>query len=190
MANHDEPQGRGGLEEEFFRREDQRLLEQLRQREAADAARTALAQATGIKNTVLLEKLRTLNIGPEIVAALRLVPLIEVAWADGTLDAKERKAVLTHAREVGLAEGSPELALLEVWLTRRPEPRLVLAWTHLIHGLIDGFDASQIEKLKAKLLDPARSVAAASGGVLGVGKVSAAETAALKRLDAAFEPVK
>jgi hypothetical protein len=190
MTPHEDPQGRSGLEEEFFRREDQRLLEQLRTREAAEAAREKLAQATGIKNAVLLEKLRTLNIGPETVAALRLVPLIEVAWADGSIDAKERQAVLGHAREVGLAEGSPELALLDGWLTRRPEPRLVLAWTHLIHGLIADFDADQVKKLKAKLLDPARGVAGASGGVLGVGKISSAETAALKRLEAAFEPAK
>jgi hypothetical protein len=190
MTPHDHPQGRSNLEEEFFRREDQRLLEQLRQREAADAAREKLAQATGIKNTALLEKLRALNIGPETVAALRLVPLIEVAWADGSLDDKERKAVLTHAREVGLNEGSPELALLEAWLARRPEARLLTAWTHLIHGLIDGFDKTQVAKLKEKLLDPARSVASSSGGVLGVGKISAAETQALKRLEAAFETAK
>jgi uncharacterized membrane protein YebE (DUF533 family) len=52
----------------------------------------------------------------ETVAALSVVPLVEVAWADGALNAKERRAIVERA---AIAPDSTEGALLEVWLDRR-----------------------------------------------------------------------
>src|SRR5687768_16926045 len=101
------------LEEEFFRREDQRLMTRLNELKAAETAREALAKASGITKPAVLEKLMELGIRAETVAALSIVPLVEVAWADGELDAKERRAVVDRA---GVAPGSTEGALLEAWL--------------------------------------------------------------------------
>ena len=69
------------------------------------------------------------------MAALALVPLVEVAWADGQLDRKERGAILERAKESGIGAGSMEHALLEAWLDRRPDPKLLTAWTHLVRGV-------------------------------------------------------
>ena len=74
------------LEDEFFRKEDQRLIERLRELRDKSVSREALALASGIKNEAILDKLLELGIRPETVAALALVPLAEVAWADGSLD--------------------------------------------------------------------------------------------------------
>src|SRR5580765_202436 len=81
------------LEEEFFRREDQRLLERRRELQAAAGTREALAKASGINQPEVLDKLLALGIKAETVAALSFVPLLEVAWADGSIDPKERAAV-------------------------------------------------------------------------------------------------
>src|SRR5918995_1141236 len=78
------------LEDEFFRREDARLKEKLRETAEREGAREALARAAGIKNPEIVERLIGLNIRPETVTALSLVPLVEVAWADGSLDDNER----------------------------------------------------------------------------------------------------
>jgi len=183
----DEPRGRGGLEDEFFRREDQRLLERLRERQAGEESRAALAAATGVSDPAVLDRMRALEIGPETVAALHLVPLIEVAWADGSLDERERAMVLAQARESGLEDGSPELALLQNWLARKPEPRLLSAWEALVQGLCAEMEPAAIETLRTRLLERAKKVASASGGVLGLGsKVSGAEASALARLERAF----
>jgi hypothetical protein len=118
------------------------------------------------------------------VAALSVVPLAEVAWADGTLDAKERRAIMDHAR---IDRDSNAGALLEAWLDRRPEPTLLTAWTHLVQGMCEQLDAEGCARLKAGLLERAAAVAAASGGLFGVGsKISRSEAAMLAKLEAAF----
>ncbi len=179
------------LEEEFFRRDDERLLKKLREKQATESAREAMAKATGASNPAVLDKLIKLEIRPETATALLLVPLVEVAWADGTLDDKEREAILALSREKGFAPGSAELALLESWLKKRPEPKLLAAWTLMIQGLCQQLDAAECAKLKSALLDRARGVAKASGGVLGLGsKVSSKEAAMLTNLEAAFPTAK
>src|SRR5687767_8210058 len=96
----------GNLEDEFFRREDQRLIARLRELREAETARETLSKATGITNAAVLDELLAMKIQPEIIAALRVVPLVEVAWADGSLDEKERKAVLSGAQEAGIPADS------------------------------------------------------------------------------------
>ena len=173
------------LEDEFFRREDQRLREKLNQLKTAEASRDALAKASGITQPEILDKLIALGIGAETVAALALVPLVEVAWADGALDAKERRAVIERA---GVPSGSPEATMLESWLDRRPDPKLLTAWTHLVQGMTAQLDAAGRDRLKTGLLERARAVAGASGGVLGMGaKVSRPESEMLAKLEAAFD---
>ncbi len=177
------------LEDEFFRREDKRLMAKLAEMQAAETTRQALAVASGIAAPDVLDKLLGLGIRAETLAALSIVPLIEVAWADGSLDAKERQAVLDRAREVGVAPGSTAHTLLGAWLERRPDPKLLDAWTQMVRGLRERLGPAEAGRLEASLLDHARAVATASGGVLGIGaKVSAAEAAMLERLRAAFAP--
>lgn len=175
------------LENEFFRREDQKLIERMRALADQRSAREALARATGIDDPAVLDELMRLEIRPEMVAALSVLPLVEVAWADGKLDLEERNAVLAHAQEDGIAPGSAERVLLEAWLAQRPERRLFDAWTRLVRGLTAKLDAAEAARFRTRLLDRARGVARASGGVLGLGsKVSKDESAALARLEAAF----
>lgn len=172
------------LEDEFFRREDQRLMQRLSELKAAETAREALAKASGITNPTVLEKLMEMGIRAETVAALSIVPLVEVAWADGTLDAKERRAVVDAA---GVAPGSTEGTLLEAWLDRRPDPKLLTAWTQLVHGMCEHLDVDAAARLKKGLLERAAAVAAASGGLFGMGsKVSRAEADMLAKLESAF----
>jgi hypothetical protein len=177
------------LEDEFFRREDQRLLARLTELKAAETTRAALAKASGITEAAVLDALLGLGIRAETVAALSVVPLVEVAWADGSLDARERGAILEGARQSGIAPGSTAHSLLEPWLERRPDPKLLTAWIQLVRDIRARLGADEAARLKASLLDQARAVASASGGILGLGaKVSSAEAAMLARLESAFAP--
>jgi hypothetical protein len=178
------------LEDEFFRREDQRLIQRLTELRAAEASREALAKASGITNPAVLEKLTELGIRAETVAALSIVPLVEVAWADGTLDAKERRAIVERA---AVARDSTEGALLEAWLEawldRRPDPKLLVAWTELVRAMSEQLSPDEATRLKTELLERARAVAAATGGLFGVGsRISAPEATMLAKLEAAFLP--
>lgn len=176
------------LEDEFFRREDQRLLARLRELRAAETNREALSKASGITKPEVLDRLQQLGIQTQTLAALSIVPLIEVAWADGALDAKERRAVLEHAGAAGITSGSPAYGLLEAWLEHRPSQQLLDAWRDLVRAIREQIGDEEAGRLKAEIVERARVVARASGGVLGLGsKVSRAEAAMLASLERPFE---
>jgi hypothetical protein len=174
------------LEEAFFLEQDKILIERLRAMKKMAESKDALRAVSTIENDAVLTRLVELDIKPEIVAALAVVPLVEVAWADGKIERGEREAVQEHARSQGIAEGSIEDALLERWLEHRPEPRLLEAWQSYIQGLCEQLSPTERGLLKDELLRSTRSTAAASGGWLGLGRISAREQAVLDRLVASF----
>ena len=175
------------LEEEFFRREDARLRENLRQAAQRENAREALVRASGINDPQVIDRLIDLDVHPETVTALSLVPLVEVAWADGTLDANEHAAILERVDDEQFPPDSPARALFEGWLTRKPDPKLLDAWAQLVAGLGEQMSREDVAALKTALLDGARAVAGASGGFLGLGsKISSAEADVISRLERAF----
>ena len=172
------------LEDEFFRREDQRLVARLNEMKEADMTRDALAKASGIADPAVLDQLLKLGVHAETVAALAVAPLVEVAWADGSLDTKERRTIVERA---GVPKGSAAEALLQAWLERRPDPKLLTAWTEMVKAMSAQLGREEAERLKTSLLERARAVAAASGGIFGVGsKVSQSEEEMLAKLEAAF----
>ena len=188
MADPEILRDRGrGLEDEFFRRQDAQLKEKLKQQAQRESAREAMAHATGIKNAAVVDRLIELGIPVATVTALSLVPLVEVAWADGSIDASERGLILERATSAGFGPDSTERALLEDWLTRKPDPKLLTAWTHFVRGLGEQLSPEQRETLKKDLLERARAVGSASGGFLGLGsKVSAGEAKVMEELERAF----
>jgi hypothetical protein len=174
------------LEDEFFRKEDQRALRRLQELRERELTREALAKASGIKNAAILDKLVELGVRAETVAALAIVPLAEVAWADGSIDPKEERAILERAEKSGVAPGSADHDLLKGWLERRPEPKLLTAWTHMIGGICEHLTPEQVDALRSGLVERARAIAMASGGLLGMGAVSRAEEEMIQTLAAAF----
>ena len=60
-----------------------------------------------------------------------------VAWADGTIDDKERAAVFSRAAEVGVHKGDVSHELFERWLTEPPPPSLVAAWKDYVRAFAD-----------------------------------------------------
>ena len=174
------------LEDEFFRKEDQRLTARLKEIREKDVSRDALAKASGIKNPAIIDNLLQLGIRAEALAALAIVPLVEVAWADGSLDDKERRAILERAEKAGISPGSTDHELLRSWLERRPEPKLLTAWIHMAEGLSEHMSPAEVEALRVGLVERVQGVASASGGFLGIGKVSSAEADMIRQIESAF----
>jgi hypothetical protein len=178
---------RRALEEEFFAKHNQQLLQQFRETMAAKAKQEALAAASGITDAAVLEQLAAVDLSSETLAALSLVPLVEVAWADGRLDAKEQSALLAAAEQAGLSKDSASYRLLEEWFRERPSPKLLAAWKGYVASLLGTLDAQAKQALKQDLLGRARVVAEAAGGFLGLGRrLSSAEQAVLTELEQAF----
>jgi len=160
---------RRALEEEFFRKENERLRERLREQAEREGLKRELREVSGIEDEAVLERLVELGVGAETVAALSLVPLVEVAWADGRLDRREKDAVLDAAREAGIDQSHPCHDLLAAWLAQRPEPRMLEAWSTYVEGLAPQLGPEGMAQLRERLLRRARGVAEAAGRLLGLG---------------------
>ena len=175
------------LEEAFFRNEQERRRELQRLRREEESATRALREASGIDEEPILRKLAGLGVRAETLAALTLIPLVEVAWADDRMESEEREAVLAGAESTGIALGSPSHALLELWLDDRPAPDLRLAWREFIAALCEQLSAPERLRLRDNVLGRARRVAEAAGGLRGLrDPVSKEEKAVLEELAKAF----
>jgi len=171
------------LEESFFAKQNAALLERIRAQHQKESRVEQLRRVCDISDPELVDKLVELGLDAESWAALSLVPLVEVAWADGSLEAQERKAILAAAAEEGITPGSPSQALLDRWLDERPQPTLFAAWGAYATGLAAKLDGGERSALRRDLVERARKVAKAAGGMLGLKSVSDAE----KRVIAALE---
>jgi hypothetical protein len=179
---------RKAFEEEFFQREQERLRQALREKENRAQIKEELRSVTGIDDSHILEKLAELGVHVDTLAAVALVPLVEVAWADGKLQEREREALLAAARELGIDPRHPSYELFSSWLTHRPETRMLDAWTAYVQGLAGQLDPAERATMRDKLLGRARAVAEAAGGFLGLGKkISPEEETALGMLENAFD---
>lgn len=170
------------LEEEYFRKKDRELAEKMRQVAQAEEKRRQMGEATGLHDPALLDELQQLGFTPDTVVLLPLVPVVQMAWAEGGVSKEERALLAQLARARGIAEGSPADAQLSSWMTSRPDDEVFARAGRLIRALLDT-DASGAGGLTADdLVAQAERIAAASGGFLGIGRVSAEEKALLAQI--------
>jgi hypothetical protein len=179
--------GRKRVEDAFFIANDRQIIETQRELKKMRETKASLEKVSGIRNEAVLEKLVELGVRPETLASLAVIPLIEVAWADGSVSKKEEDAVLAAASAIGIKKGGVEHDLLGQWLKHRPPQKMMDAWVHYIQGLGERLTRQEKAALKAELLGQAMKVAGASGGVLGIGAVSKEETAVIKKMEDAFD---
>lgn len=175
--NRDSLAERGkGLEDAFFANQDAILKQRLAERDSVASHRAAMAEVSGITDPAALDHLTALGLSAATLAAITLVPLVAVAWADGSIEPQEREVLLAGARQAGLDEAHPGYALFESWLVTKPKPDLVATWKTYVAAL----PGEARSTLRFQIVERAKAVAEAAGGFLGVGrKVSGAEQAVL-----------
>jgi hypothetical protein len=176
-----------GLEEEYFRKREQELIEKLRSRAAAEAELQRLGEQSGVADAEILQDLRGLGYTPETVMLLHLVPLVQTAWAEGGVSDRERALIVEAARARGVEPGSPADQKLAEWLTSRPSERFFERTLRAIRAFLEARPAEEREASRRELLSYSTAIASASGGVLGIGAVSAEERAVLARISSELE---
>ncbi len=180
------------LEEQFFKRKNRQQIEAMADVKRLDTGRkdskTALAEASGMTDDDVLDRLMELEISAPTVAAVSLVPLVFVAWADGEIQDNERSAIMQAAIGKGIDAGSPAAELLGSWLSEQPGESLLEAWEAYIDTLNQDLTPTQRQILKTQVVDRASLVAQVAGGILGlIRKVSDGERKMIARLAAAFD---
>ena len=176
------------LEEEFFAKENRRLLERLREKQEREARRTALREVMPNADDAFIDHMLELGIGPETALAVVLLPLAMVAWADGKVAEQERVAILRAAEERGVRAGTPAGEVLESWLVHKPGPGLVDAWKSYVASIRSDLSDEERQQVHTRMLELAREVAEAAGGFLGLtSRISAAERTVLDEIEQAFK---
>ncbi len=175
------------LEEEYFRRKEQELIEKMRRRAELEAERNQLAKATGIADQVILECLQELGYTPQSVMLLHVIPLIQVAWADGLVAERERNLIYEVARSRGIEPDSPAYSQLTDWLDHKPSEAFFEKTLRIIGVMLQGLPEEKRTAVKQDLISYCTQIASISGGILGLGKISNEEQAALERITAELE---
>jgi hypothetical protein len=181
-----EERGRA-LENQFYDKENKEKLAAMKTKLDSQRSKDELRKVSGMSDEAVLDKLVGLGLSANTIAALSLVPLIQVAWADGQIQDNERTAILQGAHGKGLEQGSDGYELLQSWLRRQPADELFQAWEAYIKALASQLNDEQNRLLKNQIVGFAKMVAAAAGGILGFGKVSGSEEKVLHRIEDAFK---
>lgn len=189
LPEHDSLHDRGrALEEAFFAERDRHLVEKLKRKLTAEETERVLAAAIGIADELTLKAVTKVEAGVQVLAAMALLPMVEVAWCDGEVSAKEREAILKAAVEMEITADSPAYQFLKGWLEHRPALGAVVAWKDYVRAICSTLEPATVFKLKQGVMGRAEKVARAAGGILGLGnKVSAAEQTCLDDLAKAFD---
>lgn len=188
MPDNDTLGKRGrALEDEYFRRQEQQLIEKLRARAADDAVRRQLSERSGVADAEILADLQALGYTPDTVALLHLVPLVQIAWAEGGVSDRERRLIVEAARAHGVEAGSAADAQLAGWLENRPSDAFFDRTLRAVGAMLESRPAEERQIAGRDLLAYSSAIASASGGVLGFGKVSDTERQVLARISEEME---
>jgi hypothetical protein len=173
---------RRASEDDYFRKKDRELIEKMRAAAAADHMKSELSTKTGLSDPALLEELSALGFTPDTISVLPLVPIVEMAWAEGGITPAERTLLIKFARERGIAEGSPADRQLSDWMSRQPSTDVFARATRLIRAMLDTGSPVGGKLTADDLIKYSESIAHASGGILGIGKISPEERATLAKI--------
>lgn len=130
------------LEDNYFRRRDRELLEQVRDQEAVADRRRPLAAALGIDDDAIVTALSAFGFDAATVPLVDIVPAIQVAWADGHLSAGERKKIerLLASPEMQ-SSGRLGSRLVAGWLAEEPSGEFYRVTTAVLRHHLARIDA-------------------------------------------------
>jgi hypothetical protein len=143
------------------------LRDRLRNRRTPQLEPERLSEICGLKSRNALSLLSEQQSHPECLAALMLVPVLLVIWADRKIMDWERGEILDAAEAAGIEFDAPAFQLLGHWLKHRPDKALQNAWKQYVRELCLAFSVEDRDRLSEQILRPARHAAEASGRVLG-----------------------
>lgn len=151
------------LEEEYFRKRNQELLDKIHQQQALEAEREHMAVMIGVHDQVALDELQKLGFHEDTLQLLHIVPLIQVAWAEGSIAEYERDRILQFAFIQGIAPGSTAFQQLTSWLSEKPSEHFFESALHAISIVFEALPPEQRELSRKNLINYCNQIAASVG---------------------------
>ena len=130
----------------------------------------------------LIERLTHLGVDNMNYKALPLLPLVQVAWADGEIQPEERDLILTLATDPwGLNDDGR--MLLNNWLFYRPTDAYMQRGQQALVALASRERGMKLDPTSlGDVIKLSTDVAKAAGGLFGFGSISKTEAAAIKQI--------
>ena len=158
---------KNAMEEEYFRKQEKELVEKMQLDKTQERERLEMVSVLGTTNADIVSALQELGYTPATISLLYLVPLIQVAWAEGSVSKHERKLILEAAQARGIEFGSTAYECLSEWLNARPTEEFFERTLRVISALLQTLPPEQREISKRNLVSYCAKVAEVSGGMLG-----------------------
>ena len=161
-------------------------LQSLRQTLQQQRELQQLSEATGLDDQHMLERLYDAGFHAQNVHALTWLPIALVAWASQGVSQDEAEATkLVNLCSV-LTGNVQSTQQFRAWLTEKPSEKLSRLWEDYVHMQRAKTDEEICQQTGQAVLYIARKVAEASGGIFGLGQISAAEQRVLDRIQSAY----
>jgi hypothetical protein len=110
----------------------------------------------------VIDEWQRLGFTKEKLPLLFLLPLVQVAWAEGFLQASEQRVILQIAAERAVTPGHPAYEDLLRWFDERPSDEVFAATMSLIGKVMEMLPTAERVDFKEKLLADCLKVANAS----------------------------
>jgi len=141
--------------------------------------KAAIAESVKTDDLELAERVKSLGFSGDSARVFDLLPLVHVAWADGSVQKSERAAILRVLETRGVAPGSDAFVLMESLLEERPSKAYMEQSLSVLRQLLSQGDGDR----KAQIVDLCELVASSAGGFLGIGtKISQDEREQIEKI--------
>ena len=188
MANKEHFTDSRRKEDDFFYKRDQELILTARRQAESEAQLRDLSAVTGISDRQILRDLQRFDYNTQTAIPLELMPLIQVAWSDGSVNQQERERIFRIARLGGIEDGDPRWHRLAQYLETRPPDEFFRLVLRALRAFLEGLPNEDRGRRERSLIMQCTSVASVSGGFLGLGsKISDAEQSAISEIVTVLE---
>jgi hypothetical protein len=178
-------------EEEYFHRLEEALLREAKRRAKVLEERSEVAAVTHVNDELLLDELHELGFDRDTVNLLHIVPLVEVAWAEGVVTSRERELIHALAKARGVVPGTPAYETLAGWLSVKPSEAFFALALDANARMLAALPTDSRGAATEDLISQCKRVAQASGGFLGLGShISDSEAEMLKHIVAELKSTK
>lgn len=163
------PTERNEEEEKYFRQVEQEARRKLREKLEGNAAeleqKQSIAQSMKTDDLSVAERVKALGFDGDSARVFDLLPLVHVAWADGSIQRAERAAILRILDKRGIEPGTEAYRTIESLLEERPSDSYMKQSLAVLRALTGGTSERSQE-----IVDMCIEVAAAAGNFFGLGK--------------------
>jgi hypothetical protein len=154
------------FEADYFRKQDEKLIQKIRERADLQEVAQALAEKLQVDDQELLRRVIDLGLTRGTGAAILLAPLVQVAWAEGKVTERERAVIFEIAATRGVEAGSPPYEKLEEWLRVRPRDALFETAMEVMKAGLALLAPEERDERIRSIAGGCQRVAEASGGGL------------------------